>query len=62
MIAALVGQGILAIQDTTATPLHDLSERTRDIQSLNGDIYVITTNRSPRGSGPSDDRLIRLSR
>jgi hypothetical protein len=25
------------------------------------DLYVFTTNRSPRGEGPSKDRLLRLS-
>ena len=62
LVAALVGHGVLIIQKGVAAPLHDLGERVRDIESLNGDIYVITTNRSARGSGPSDDRLIRLSR
>ena len=62
LVAALAGQSVLAVQDGAVTPFFDLGERVRDIESLNGDLYVITTNRSPRGSGPSDDRLIRLSR
>jgi hypothetical protein len=37
------------------------NERFRDVLPVGRDLYVITTNRSPRGDGPSSDRLLRLS-
>jgi glucose/arabinose dehydrogenase len=36
-------------------------DRIRDVLPVARDLYVITTNRSPRGEGPSKDRLLRLS-
>lgn len=37
-------------------------DRLRDVMPVGQDIYVITTNRSPRAQGPSKgDRLLKLS-
>lgn len=62
LVAMLVGQGIGYLSDEVQPMqrLIDVGERLRDVQSLDGVLYAITTNRSPRGDGPSEDRLIRL--
>lgn len=36
-------------------------DRIRQVLPVDGALYVITTNRSPRRAGPSQDRLLRLS-
>ncbi|MQB12238.1 sorbosone dehydrogenase family protein [Agrobacterium sp. ICMP 6402] len=63
LVATLVGRGIYVL-DTRGNelkPIYTSGDRYRDVLSIGNDIYAITTNRSPRGEGPSDDRLIRLS-
>lgn len=42
-------------------PLFSSNERIRDVLPAGRDLYLITTNRSPRAEGPSEDRLLRLS-
>ncbi|MDO5632390.1 MAG: sorbosone dehydrogenase family protein [Paracoccus sp. (in: a-proteobacteria)] len=63
LVTALRGSGLLVMdRDKRAlTPVADTGERYRQVLPVGDDLYVITTNRSPRGSGPSQDRLLRLS-
>lgn len=63
LVATLVGQGLYVVDETAGTlrPIFTSENRLRDVLVLGIDIYVITTNRSPRGEGPSSDSLIRLS-
>jgi glucose/arabinose dehydrogenase len=63
LVTALVGRGLYIFnEDTGALELVFTSgDRLRDVLPSGPDIYVITTNRSPRAEGPSDDRLLRLS-
>ncbi|MGX9118760.1 PQQ-dependent sugar dehydrogenase [Mesorhizobium sp. BHbsci] len=63
LVATLVGRGIYVL-DARANelkPIYTSGDRYRDVLSIGNDIYAITTNRSPRGEGPSDDHLIKLS-
>ncbi|QBJ16714.1 sorbosone dehydrogenase family protein (plasmid) [Agrobacterium sp. 33MFTa1.1] len=63
LVATLVGRGIYVLgpQANELEPIYKSEDRYRDVLSTGNDIYAITTNRSPRGEGPSDDRLIKLS-
>lgn len=63
LVATLVGRGIYVLdpQENELKPVYTSGDRYRDVLSIGDDIYAITTNRSPRGEGPSDDRLIKLS-
>ena len=38
----------------------DRFARIRDVLVVSGDVYAITTNRSPRRDGASQDSMIRL--
>lgn len=38
-----------------------LGERIRAVEVIDDALFAITTNRSPRGSGPSDDRLLKIA-
>ena len=61
LLAGLRTQGILRIMpDGTVSEAHDLGQRTRDIALRDGQILAITTNRSPRRDGASDDALLRI--
>lgn len=63
LVANLVGRGLYAL-DQDAMALREIfssGDRLRQVLPTDEYIYVITTNRSPRGEGPSEDRLIRLS-
>ncbi len=64
LVAALAGRG-LYVFDATAGALKLVftsGDRLRDVMPVGRDLYVITTNRSPRAQGPSKgDRLLRLS-
>jgi glucose/arabinose dehydrogenase len=63
LVAALQKRG-LHVVDAAAGALElvfSSNERFRDVLPVGKDLYVITTNRSPRGDGPSSDRLLRLS-
>ena len=63
LVAALQKRG-LHVVDAAAGALElvfSSNERFRDVLPVGRDLYVITTNRSPRGDGPSSDRLLRLS-
>ncbi|PZR89306.1 MAG: dehydrogenase [Stutzerimonas stutzeri] len=63
LVSALQGRGLYVLdrEGRTLSPVFDTGERYRHVLPVGTDLYVITTNRSPRGSGPSDDRLLRLS-
>jgi glucose/arabinose dehydrogenase len=43
-------------------PIFSSGDRLRDVLPVGENIYLITTNRSPRAEGPSQDRLLKLSR
>lgn len=63
LIAALGAQGLFVVDEAARTlkPVVSTGERYRDVEAMGGDLWVITTNRSPRGEGPSPDRLLRLT-
>ncbi|MDK1388532.1 sorbosone dehydrogenase family protein [Sinorhizobium sp. 8-89] len=63
LVATLVGRGIYVLDERAndLKPIYASGDRFRDVLSIGDDIYAITTNRSPRGEGPSDDHLIKLS-
>jgi glucose/arabinose dehydrogenase len=65
LVTALRGRG-LYVFDGPAGALKLVftsDDRFRDVLPVGGDLYVITTNRSPRAQGPSvGDRLLKLSR
>ncbi|MGR3322601.1 MAG: PQQ-dependent sugar dehydrogenase [Pseudooceanicola sp.] len=59
LVAGLRAEGILGVRtDGAVSVAHDIGERTRDIAVTDDGIYYITTSRSPRGDGPSRDRLV----
>jgi glucose/arabinose dehydrogenase len=63
LVATLVTRGLYIFDERAGVLKRIFSngERLRDVLPVGEDIFVITTNRSPRGEGPSDDHLIRLS-
>lgn len=62
LVAALRAQGLYALAEAPRrlVPAYDTDERYRQVLPVGDALYVITTNRSPRGEGPSNDRLIRI--
>lgn len=63
VVAALVGRGLYVFDEAAGAlkPIFTAGDRFRDVLPAGPDLYVITTNRSPRAEGPSQDRLLRLS-
>lgn len=63
LVAALQGRGLYVLDraNLTLEPVFETGERYRQVLLVDDDLYVITTNRSPRRQGPSSDSLIRLS-
>jgi len=63
LVAALGARGLYVLDDAARTlnPVFTSGDRLRDVMPVGRDLYVITTNRSPRAQGPSQDRLLRLS-
>jgi glucose/arabinose dehydrogenase len=65
LLVAALGKRGLYVFDEEARALKlvfSSGDRLRDVTPVGRDIYVITTNRSPRAQGPSKgDRLLRLS-
>ncbi|TIL58628.1 MAG: sorbosone dehydrogenase family protein [Mesorhizobium sp.] len=63
LVTALQGRGLYVLdrQNRTLQPVVSLGERVRHVLPVGDDLLLITTNRSPRGQGPSKDRLVRLS-
>ncbi len=64
LVATLVGKGLYAFDERAKVfkPIFTSGDRVRDVQPVGRDIYLITTNRSPRAEGPSQDRLLKLTR
>ena len=64
LVTALAARG-LYVFDEAAGALNRVftsGDRLRDVMPVGRDLYVITTNRSPRSSGPAKgDKLLRLS-
>ncbi|GAB4064074.1 sorbosone dehydrogenase family protein [Ancylobacter sonchi] len=64
LVTALGARGLYVFDERAGRlkPVFSSGERFRDVLPVDGRLYVITTNRSPRADGPSNgDRLIRLS-
>ncbi|ASP86776.1 PQQ-dependent sugar dehydrogenase [Sinorhizobium meliloti] len=63
LVTALQGRGLYVLdrQARTLQPVVSLGERVRHVVPVGDDLLLITSNRSPRGQGPSKDRLVRLS-
>lgn len=63
LVAALGSRELLVVDDGARTlrRVFSSNDRIRGVLPVGRDLYVITTNRSPRGEGPSKDRLLRLS-
>ncbi|MDK3018379.1 PQQ-dependent sugar dehydrogenase [Pseudodonghicola flavimaris] len=63
VLASLRAGSVLRIgTDGSQRGAIDLGARIRDVLVLGDHIYAITTTRSPRRDGVSDDRMIRISR
>ena len=63
LMAGLRTQSVLSVgTDGTVAEALDAGERVRDILVAGDTIYIITTNRSPRRDGASDDRMIRFTK
>ncbi|CUH81237.1 Glucose/arabinose dehydrogenase, beta-propeller fold [Tropicibacter naphthalenivorans] len=61
LLASLRQGAVLAVsQDGTVRQAYDAGARIRDVLAVGHTFYAITTNRSPRRDGPSEDYLIRL--
>lgn len=61
LLAGLRAEGVLSVgPDGAVSTYHPTGERIRDVLVVGDDVYAITTNRSPRREGASNDRLIRL--
>lgn len=62
LVAALRSEGLLrwAHGEREVRTLANIGIRMRDLVIRDGVIYAITTERSPRGDGPSRDRLMRI--
>ncbi len=63
LVTALVGRGLYVFDEASGALklVFTSNDRLRDVMPVGRDLYVITTNRSPRAQGPSEDRLLRLS-
>jgi glucose/arabinose dehydrogenase len=64
LVVALASKALYVLneKDRSLRPIFSSGDRLRDVLPVGKDIYVITTNRSPRAEGPSQDRLLKLSR
>lgn len=64
LVSTLQMRGIYAVDQASRelSSIFGTGERYRHVLPVGDDLFVITTNRSPRASGPSRDRLLRLSR
>lgn len=63
LLAGLRAGSVLAVDPGSGavSDAFPVGERIRDVLVVDGNVFAITTNRSPRRDGSSDDRLIRLS-
>lgn len=65
LVTALAARGLYAFDPTGGAlkRVFTSGDRLRDVLPVGGEVYVVTTNRSPRSSGPAKgDKLLRLSR
>ncbi|WP_353474241.1 PQQ-dependent sugar dehydrogenase [Salipiger sp. H15] len=63
LLASLRAGSLLSVgTDGAVSEALSLGERVRDVLVTQGYIYAITSNRSPRRDGASDDRMTRLPR
>lgn len=64
LVATLGGRGLYALDGggRELRKIFSSGDRLRQVLPTEDSIYLITTNRSPRAEGPSQDRLIRLTR
>jgi glucose/arabinose dehydrogenase len=64
LVTALAARSLYVFDDASGTlkRVFTSGDRLRDVMPVGRDLYVITTNRSPRSTAPAkDDRLLRLS-
>lgn len=63
LVTGLQARGLLVLDraNRTLRTIYGPDERYRHVLPDGDDLLIITTNRSPRGQGPSADSLIRLS-
>lgn len=63
LVAALGARALLVVDEGAKAlkPVFSSGDRIRGVLPAGRDLYLITTNRSPRAEGPSKDRLLRLS-
>ena len=64
LVTALRGRGLYVMNEAAGSLelVFSSEDRFRDVLPVGNDLYVITSNRSPRAQGPSKDRLLRLTR
>ena len=64
LVTALAARGLYVFDEAAGAlkRVFTSGDRLRDVMPVGRDLYVITTNRSPRSSGPAKgDKLLRLS-
>ena len=63
LVASLRERALLGLNEAgdALETLYSNGERIRQVLAADDGLYLVTTNRSPRREGPSDDRLIRLT-
>lgn len=63
LVTALGARKLFAFDEQAGMirPIFRSGERYRDVMTVGDDIFVITTNRSPRAEGVSKDRFLKLS-
>lgn len=63
LVATLVTRGLYVVDEAAGTlrQVFSSGDRIRHVLPDGRDLYLITTNRSPRAEGPSRDRLLMLS-
>ena len=63
VMATLKGNRLYVLNEASDTlkPLENTGDRYRQVLAAENGFYVITTNRSPRSSGKSNDRLLRYT-
>ncbi|ODM49559.1 hypothetical protein A9320_15030 [Ruegeria sp. PBVC088] len=63
LLAGLRAGGIVAVSPEGGTArAYPVDQRIRDVVVVGDQVFAITSNRSPRRDGASDDRMIRLSK
>jgi glucose/arabinose dehydrogenase len=63
LLAGLRAGGIVAVTPEGGTArAYPVDQRIRDVVVVGDQVFAITSNRSPRRDGASDDRIIRLSK